>query len=225
MKKACVAVLISLICIFSISYIEFNIYKNVSIKNQSEALVKKAYTMIEQPIEKKNSIFEGVLNKRLNYINNINAKKNNNVDTIEHTKENVICDDDIIGILLIPKLRIEAPIRDGTSQKVMENSVGHFCESDYWDGNVSFASHNSGISAHFFAKINLLNENDEIVYKTKLGTKIYKVQSISRIKSTDWSMIVKNGNDKNNSKNTITLVTCINGFPDYRLCVRGEEIT
>lgn len=75
MKKACVAVLISLICIFSISYIEFNIYKIVSIKNQSEALVKKAYTMIEQPIEKGNSILEGALDKRLNYINNINAKK------------------------------------------------------------------------------------------------------------------------------------------------------
>lgn len=130
--------------------------------------------------------------------------------------------EDIIGVLKIDKLHIEAPIMEGTSQEVMKTSVGHFSESDYWNGNVSLASHNSGTSAHYFEKINTLGINDEIEYITRLGVKKYKVESLNTIESTDWSMVVKN--DKQLSNNTITLITCINGQPDYRLCVRGTEI-
>lgn len=150
----------------------------------------------------------------------------NAYDMVEQQKqENMnsadISNGDIIGLILIPKINIEAPIREGTSQKIMENSVGHFIESDYWDGNVSLASHNSGTSAHFFEKINLLEINDKIIYKTVNGTKKYKVQYISKIKNTDWSMVNKKIDNENN---TITLITCINGQPDYRLCVRGIEV-
>lgn len=103
----------------------------------------------------------------------------------------------------------------------MRTSIGHFYESDYWNGNVSLASHNSGTSAHFFEKINTLNVNDEIEYITKQGVRKYKVQSIKKIESTDWSLVVKNNNQ---SENTITLITCINKQPNCRLCVRGVEI-
>lgn len=129
----------------------------------------------------------------------------------------------IIGVLLIPKLNIEAPIRDGTTQEIMKTSIGHFTESDYWNGNVSFASHNGGTNAHYFKKIHLLNENDEIVYISKLGRRTYKVQEIKKIKSTDWSMVLGKGNNNAEDKNTVTLVTCINGADNYRLCVRGIE--
>ena len=143
------------------------------------------------------------------------------VNSPENEESSLLNEEDIIGVLKINKLNVEAPIKEGTSQQIMKTSIGHFSESDYWNGNVSFASHNSGTSAHYFEKINTLNSNDEIEYITKFGTKKYKVESIKKIDSTDWSMVEKS-DDK--SKNTVTLITCINGQPDYRLCVRGVEI-
>ncbi len=196
MKKICVAVLISIICLCSVVYIEHNVYKIVSIKRQSENLLENAYYIVEQ-------------------------QKEQNVNSVDISNDVDIHDGDVIGLILIPKINIEAPIREGTSQKVMENSVGHFVESDYWDGNVSLASHNSGTSAHYFEKINTLEINDEIIYKTVNGTKKYRVQHINKIKSTDWSMVNKKSNNENN---TITLITCINRQPNYRLCVRGIEV-
>ena len=196
MKKICVAVLISIICLCSVVYIEHNIYKIVSIKKQSENLLENAYYIVEQ-------------------------QKEQNVNSVDISNDVDIHNGDVIGLILIPKINIEAPIREGTSQKVMENSVGHFVESDYWDGNVSLASHNSGTSAHYFEKINTLEINDEIIYKTVNGTKKYRVQHINKIKSTDWSMINKKSNNENN---TITLITSINRQPNYRLCVRGIEV-
>lgn len=196
MKKICVAVLISIICLCSVVYIEHNIYKIVSIKKQSENLLENAYYIVEQ-------------------------QKEQNVNSVDISNDVDIHNGDVIGLILIPKINIEAPIREGTSQKVMENSVGHFVESDYWDGNVSLASHNSGTSAHYFEKINTLEINDEIIYKTVNGTKKYRVQHINKIKSTDWSMVNKKSN---NGNNTITLITCINRQPNYRLCVRGIEV-
>lgn len=196
MKKICVAVLISIICLCSVFYIEYNIYKIVSIKKQSENLLENAYYIVEQ-------------------------QKKQNVNSVDISNDVDIHNGDVIGLILIPKINIEAPIREGTSQKVMENSVGHFVESDYWDGNVSLASHNSGTSAHYFEKINTLEINDEIIYKTVNGTKKYRVQHINKIKSTDWSMVNKKSNNENN---TITLITCINRQPNYRLCVRGIEV-
>ena len=151
MKKICVAVLISIICLCSVVYIEHNIYKIVSIKKQSENLLENAYYIVEQ-------------------------QKEQNVNSVGISNDVDIHNGDVIGLILIPKINIEAPIREGTSQKVMENSVGHFVESDYWDGNVSLASHNSGTSAHYFEKINTLEINDEIIYKTVNGTKKYRVQ-------------------------------------------------
>ena len=62
-------------------------------------------------------------------------------------------ENDIIGILYIEKLDIEAPVKEGTTQEVMKTSVGHFSESDFWNGNVSLASHNSGTSMHYFQNI------------------------------------------------------------------------
>lgn len=105
----------------------------------------------------------------------------------------------------------------------MKTSIGHFKESNYWDGNVSFASHNGGTNAHYFKKIHLLNKDDEIIYISKLGTRTYKVQEIKKINSTDWSMVNGVENTKIEKENTVTLITCINGVDNYRLCVRGVE--
>lgn len=218
MKKISVAIIVILIS--SMCYIQFNVFGNYTSKKESEKLLEKAYTVIETSNQdiKNNEIVDE------NHIEQLSNMQINNNEEIAEISSNIICEDGIIGILLIPKLNIEAPIKDGTSQEIMKTSIGHFTESDYWNGNVSFASHNGGTNAHYFKKIHLLNENDEIIYISKLGRKIYKVQEIKKIKSTDWSMVLGIRNSKTENKNTVTLITCINGANDYRLCVRGVEI-
>lgn len=218
MKKISVAIIVVLIS--SMCYIQFNIYENLCTKNESEKLLEKAYTIIENSNEKvnKNSIIVGKFAEKLS-----NMKTDSNQAAIS-TTQSIIGEDGIIGVLLIPKLNIEAPIREGTTQEIMKTSIGHFTESNYWNGNVSFASHNGGTNAHYFEKIHLLTENDEIKYISKLGTKTYKVQEIKKIQSTDWSMVIGEIENEVVSENTVTLITCINGFSNYRLCVRGIEI-
>ena len=147
-------------------------------------------------------------------------EKSENDNNEVSNENNIVLENDIIGILKIPKLSIKAPIKDGTSQEVMRTSIGHFVESDYWNGNVALASHNSGTNAHYFERINELNADDEIEYMTKCGTRKYIVKSIQKIESTDWSMVEKN----ENNENTITLITCISGNSKCRLCVRGVEV-
>ena len=218
MKKISVALIVILIS--SMCYIQFNIYTKLSNKKESEKILEKAYTIIENSNENVNN--NEIINENL--IEQVSNTQINNKKQITKINKNIIGEDGIIGILLIPKLNIEAPIRDGTTQEIMKTAIGHFIESDYWNGNVSFASHNGGKNAHYFKKIHLLKENDEIIYMSKFGTKTYKVQEIKKIKSTDWSMVVKKSNNETNSKNTVTLITCINGFDNYRLCVRGIEI-
>lgn len=223
MKKSCIAIICSLTIVFSVFQIGFNLYKYINKQHQiNEELIKIASLIETSNNENRSYSFwsKKILNQQ-NYQEFGNNKKLVNNISFENKENQILFQDNIIGILEIPKLNVKAPIKDGTTQDIMNKYVGHFKESNYWNGNVSLASHNSGTNAHYFEKINLLEQNDEIYYKTKKGTKIYKVQSINKIKSTDWSMI---NSVENTNQNTINLVTCINGLPNYRICVRAIEI-
>lgn len=188
-------VLFCCICLLEFSVCKLSIQKN---KNESKEILKIAHELVDEKQKAKPS-----------------QESNENQQIIEKHEN------DVVGILSIEKLNIEAPIKEGTTQAIMKTSVGHFTESDFWNGNVSLASHNGGTNMHYFQDIHTLQINDEIKYKTELGEKIYKVQSVEKISDTDWSKVIGNSEKKTN---TITLITCINGQPDYRLCVRGIEI-
>ena len=189
MKKHYVTFLACAMILLSISIVEFCLY-NISYndnKKESEKELKIAYDSINtvnndrQYPELPQSWYVKVA-KNLN-----NGSLKNGVESeVSNYKQEILCENNIIGVLVIKKLQIEAPIKEGTSQDVMKTSIGHFVESDYWNGNVSLASHNSGTSVHYFEKINKLGVNDEIEYITKLGTKVYKVQSINKIDEDTW---------------------------------------
>lgn len=213
MKKFSVIILLSIILLFTTGYIFFSFFNFVNNRNKSKQLLQKTYNY-------------------LNATNNCETKENGKVKeedtnvTVEPkpvitdvTAQEIILEDGIIGILCIPKINVNAPILDGTSQEVMKTSIGHFVESDYWNGNVSLASHNGGTNAHYFEELKQLKVDDEIIYTTKKGTRKYKVQRILEISSYDWNYITEKNNE-----NTITLITCVDGKPKARLCVRGVEV-
>lgn len=200
MKRLCISILILFIIMGLTAFATIYSYKRLKNAEQSQQMLEKTYQLIQNA--------------------NVASISIENEAQEEIPKEDIMLEDETIGILCIPKLNIQAPIKEGTSQEIMKTAIGHFTESNYWNGNVSLASHNGGTNAHYFENINKLTENDEIEYITKLGSKKYKVEKIYKISSDDWSQVI--GNEGN--INTITLITCINGAPKYRLCVKGIEI-
>lgn len=143
-------------------------------------------------------------------------------EVTENLEDDIVLEDenDIIGTLEISKIELIAPIKEGISQEVLATYIGHFPNSGIWDGNVVLASHNRGsLVEHYFERIHELTKGDTIIYKTKLGKRIYQVTEIKEIESTDWTVTEENANEKN----IITLLTCITGHPESRLCVIAEE--
>lgn len=119
--------------------------------------------------------------------------------------------------LHIPKINLLVHIQEGTTQEVMRTSIGHFENTPIFEGNVGLAAHNRGKSG-FFENLKYLKEGDKIIYYTNLGKKEYLISKITKIKETDWSCL------ENTNKNKITLITCVQNQPLYRLCVQAEEI-
>lgn len=168
-------------------------------------------------------MYEKLKNKTVNAIENNDEdnhreimKENNSKETkSEVTKEEVKED---IWQIEIPKIKLVAPISDGTSQEVMLEYVGHFENTSIWNSNVGLAAHNRGYPINYFSKLKDLKKGDKIVYKTKYGMKTYSVDNITVIEDTDWSYLQKT------KENRITLITCIANKPSQRLCVQGIEI-
>lgn len=139
---------------------------------------------------------------------------------IENTEENnLIFSENLIGRLKIPKLEIDAEIKEGIDLDTLANYIGHFTNSSLWNGNVALASHNRGSSvAHYFEGIHLLDVGDEIIYITNMGERRYQVFSKKEISNTDWSVTLET------EENTVTMITCITGYPEKRMCVQAKEV-
>lgn len=118
----------------------------------------------------------------------------------------------------IPKIDLSAPIAEGTSQEIMLEYVGHFENTKMLEGNIGLAAHNRGYPINYFARLKELEFGDEIIYKTKHGTKKYKVILSTVIQDTDWSYL------QETKENKITLITCVENQPSKRRCIQGVEI-
>jgi len=120
--------------------------------------------------------------------------------------------------LEIPKINLCANINFGTTEEVMNKYIGHFDNTNLWEGNVGLAAHNRGYPVNYFGRLKELQIGDEIKYTTVYGTKIYKVTSLNIIEDTDWSYLQKTDD------NRITLITCVENQPKYRRCIQGIEM-
>ncbi len=120
----------------------------------------------------------------------------------------------VVGVIKIDKIGYEGPIYEGTTLDTLAKGVGHLSNSPYFNGNVCLAAHNT---SKFWAKLNTLENGDTITYTSFLGTKEYVVSNIKTIDETDWS------DTENTEDNRITLITCVKGQKEKRLCVQALE--
>ena len=121
----------------------------------------------------------------------------------------------VVGVIKIDKINFEGLIYEGTSLDTLSKGVGHFESSPYLEGNVCLAAHNTN---SYWAKLYTLESGDKIEYTSFLGYKEYEVFSISQISETDWT------NLENTEENILTLITCVKGQSELRLCVQALEI-
>ena len=137
---------------------------------------------------------------------------------MENIEQDIIHYDDEIGTLTIPDILLEnAPIRESVELSTLSQTIGHFPSTSVYAGNVGLASHNSGSQGDFFKNIKKIKIGSEIYYQTKFGTKRYVVTVKETIDENDWSYLQKTDD------NRITLITCVAGQREKRLCVQAVE--
>ena len=130
--------------------------------------------------------------------------------------EDVRKSDGSIGPLKIPSIGLTVTAYDGEVTAAMKKGVGHIDSTSAWNGNVGLCGHNRGANDHF-GKLRNIAVGGTITYTTTLGTRTYTVTSVTKIASNDWSYL------QYTSDNRITLLTCVENQPQYRLLVQAVE--
>ena len=137
---------------------------------------------------------------------------------LENIEQDIIHYDDEIGTLTIPDILLDnAPIRESVELSTLSETIGHFPSTSIYEGNVGLASHNSGSNGDFFKNLKKIKIGSEIYYQTNYGTKRYVVTTKKIISEEDWSYL------GTTEDNRITLITCVAGQKDKRLCVQAVE--
>ena len=157
--------------------------------------------------------------------NQINEQKNDEiveqVKQHEKTTEPIMYgDDSIIGIISIPKIKLEYPILDKTTKDNMRISITRFSGGDVnKNGNLALAGHNN-YDGTMFGKNKQLVIGDKI-YLTDLqkNTVEYEIKSIFKTDPNDVSIL----ETQDKEKKELTLITCTNGNKE-RLIIKAEEV-
>lgn len=152
--------------------------------------------------------------KKSEILEDTNIVNTENIEKQEIQEEKEV----LLGTLYIDKINVKAPVKQGSTQEVLESYIGHIEDTAIYDGNIGLAAHNRGNEYSYFARINELEKGDEIIYESMYGTKKYKVEISKVILETDWSLL------ENSNENKITLITCIANRPSQRLCVQALEV-
>lgn len=169
-----------------------------------------------------NIIGNNITNSKVNNTtNNTVSNEGNSISSTSNStskKSNEIKDKSNKWRIEIPKIGLNAPIREGTTQEVMLKAVGHFTETPKDTGNVGLAAHNRGYECNFFERIKELNKGDKIIYKTANKTRTYLVETNTVIKQTNWNYL------EPTKDNRITLITCEKDRKEYRRCIQAIEV-
>ena len=148
---------------------------------------------------------------------NTSEQLGNTEDVAQEVTEDDGFEEDLIGSLKIEKINLNGTVKEGSTNEILRDYIGHIEETAKYDGNVGLAAHNRGNKYSYFARINELEPGDEIVYTTKYGERKYIVDTKKEILETDWSKL------EGTTDNRLTLITCIKNKVNQRLCVQAVQ--
>ena len=109
-----------------------------------------------------------------------------------------------LAVLRIPRLGIEAPVLEGTSDWVLNRGVGHIEDTTApgADGNIGIAGHRDG----FFRALKDVNGGDLLEVETRAGVAQYRIERSWIVGPDDVSVLDPT------LEPSVTLVTC---YPFY----------
>ena len=148
---------------------------------------------------------------------NTSEQLGNTEDVEQEVTEDDGFEEDLIGSLKKEKINLNGTVKEGSTNEILRDYIGHIEETAKYDGNVGLAAHNRGNKYSYFARINELEPGDEIVYTTKYGERKYIVDTKKEILETDWSKL------EGTTDNRLTLITCIKNKVNQRLCVQAVQ--
>lgn len=126
---------------------------------------------------------------------------------------------DVIGIITIPKINLEAAICQGIEIENLKYAVGHFPGTPLPEkkGNFCIAGHRSYTYGEFFNRLDELETGDEIIVKTETNQYKYKVYEKKVVEPFEISVL------DNTKSSIITLVTCTPiRIATHRLIIKGN---
>ncbi len=111
-----------------------------------------------------------------------------------------------LAVLRIPKIRLEAPVLQGTDDFTLNRAVGHIDDTALpgMDGNSGIAGHRDG----FFRSLKDIGPEDVIELETLRGKEVYRVERMWIVDPEDLSVL-----DPTPAR-SLTLVTC---YPFYHV--------
>ena len=131
-------------------------------------------------------------------------------------------DKEISGLIEIPKIRVSAAILEGTDDRALKYTVGHYPGTSQpgETGNYVLLGHRNYVYGHFFREIDKLEVGDQIIIKKDSNTYTYSVTE-SFVVSPEEVWVLEQS-----SEPIITMITCtpIGTYTD-RLIVRGVLLT
>lgn len=112
--------------------------------------------------------------------------------------------DEPLAVLRIEKIHLEAPVLDGTDERILNRGVGRIIGTAHpgQPGNVGIAGHRDG----FFRGLKDISLGDIVQLETREGTQTFTIDSIKIVSPNDVSVL------RQDDVNAVTLVTC---FPFY----------
>lgn len=111
---------------------------------------------------------------------------------------------EVLAVLRIPRLHMEAPVLEGTGAFTLNRGVGRIAGTSYpgQGGNIGIAGHRDG----FFRPLRNISVGDPIELVTTSGTEVYVVDRLRITSPADVSVL------RRGTKPSLTLVTC---YPFY----------
>lgn len=130
----------------------------------------------------------------------------------------------VMGYITIPKINVELPIFHGTSDAILQTSIGHIAGSSLPVGGLGthtiLSGHRGLPSARLFTNLDQLAAGDTFTITVLNETYTYEVDQIRIVEPTDLSSF-----QLEPDKDYCTLVTCTPyGINTHRLLVRGHRV-
>ena len=131
--------------------------------------------------------------------------------------------DGVMGYIEIPKISVKLPIYHGTSDKVLEEGVGHIESTALpigGKGNHPVLTGHTGLpTAELFTRLTEMKKGDEFYIRVLDRDLAYKVCEINVVKPSDLKNLAAE-----EDRDYVTLVTCTPyGINSHRLLVKGER--